>query len=167
MRITEQYKRQQEELHGRGSYGVSGVKHTDRILGLSKKLQTKDILDYGCGQQSLQKSLPFPIQNYDPCIKGLDRDPVPADIVVCSDVLEHIEPECLHEVLEHLRGLTRKCIFLDINNKPAQKVLSDGRNAHLIQADAYWWHTKLNEFFDVHSFQTYNAGVVIVATPRG
>lgn len=167
MRITDQYKQLQEQLHAQGTYGLSGAKHADRILDLCKKLQTRDVLDYGCGQQTLQKSLPFPIKNYDPCITGLDSEPSASDIVVCSDVLEHVEPVCLPEVLRHLRALTKKVLFLDINNKPAQKYLADGRNAHLIQESAFWWHKMLdNNLLEVHSFQTYNGGVVMVATPE-
>lgn len=166
MYITEEYKKLQQQLHAKGDYGISGSKHTDRILGLCQKLKTRDVLDFGCGKQTLSKSLPFPIQNYDPCIPGLDRQPVPADLVVCSDVLEHVEPECLHEVLRHLGALTKKCIFMDINNKPAQKILADGRNAHLIQENSLWWHERLDPFFDIHSFQTYASGLVLVATPR-
>jgi len=124
------------------------------------------VLDYGAGQQTLQKSLPFPIQNYDPCIHGLDIDPVPADIVVCSDVMEHIEPACLSKVLDHLHVLTKKILFLDISTRAAQKYLADGRNAHLIQQHHMWWLNQIWPRFDPHSLQTYNGGFVLVATPN-
>lgn len=165
-RFTPEYATLQKELHGRGSYGTSGAKHADRVLELSQKLKTRDVLDYACGQGWLQKSLPFPIQQYDPFIQGFDSEPGPADIVVCSDVLEHIEPECLSDVLEHLRGLTQKVILLDIATRPAKKFLADGRNAHLIQQHHCWWVDQIYKAgLDPHSFQTYGGGVVMLATP--
>src|SRR5438445_303211 len=111
MKITSAYADLQRQLHAQGNYGTSGAKHADRILGLAQKLGTKDILDYGCGQQTLQKNIPFPIQNYDPCIAGLDSPPSSADLVVCSDVLEHIEPQCIDDVIQDLGRLTKKVIF--------------------------------------------------------
>lgn len=166
MRITPEYKALQEQLHAKGNYGVSGAKHADRILSLVQKLQTKDVLDYGCGQHTLQKNIPFPIQEYDPCIPGFDTEPVPADIVTCTDVMEHIEPECLFDVIQHLHRLTKKVLFLDIAQRPAQKYLADGRNAHLIQQETMWWLQKLDPYFELHSVQTYTGGFVMVATPR-
>ena len=165
MRITPNYLELQKQLHAQGNYGTSGHKHADRILGLCQKLQTKDVLDYGCGQQTLQKALPFPIKQYDPCLAGFDSEPACADIVVCSDVLEHVERECLSQVLEHLAALTNKVIFFDIACRPANKVLADGRNAHILQEPPMWWLNQLNPYFDAHSFQTYNGGFVLVSTP--
>ena len=92
MRITPEYLALQKQLHETSpEYGTSGHKHADRILGLVQKLQTKDVLDFGCGKHTLQKALPFPIKEYDPALPGFDSDPDRADVVVCSDVLEHIE----------------------------------------------------------------------------
>lgn len=164
--ITDSYRRLQIQLHKENpSYGTSGAKHADRILDLAQKLKTKDVLDFGCGRQTLQKSLPFPIQNYDPCIDGLDSPPRAADIVVCSDVLEHIEPECIDEVLQHLGELTKQVIFLDVATRPAQKVLADGRNAHILQLPVMKWLTMLEPYFELHSLQTYGGGFVMIATP--
>lgn len=166
MRITPEYKALQQQLHANGNYGVSGAKHADKIMGLCQKLGTKDVLDYGCGKQTLQKNLPFPINQYDPCIPGLDAEPEPADLVVCTDVMEHIELGCLNDVIQHLHQLCKKVVFLDIAQRPAQKYLADGRNAHLIQMPTLWWIQKLDPYFDLHSLQTYGGGFVMVATPR-
>lgn len=45
-----------------------------------------------------------------------------------TGVLEHIEPECLEQVLDHLQRLTRKIALLNIVTRPANKVLADGHN---------------------------------------
>jgi len=109
VRYTSQYQNLQKELHSRNcGYGASGFKHAQHVLELAKRLETRSILDYGCGQQTLQKSIPFAITNFDPMIKGLDDEPEPHDLVVCSDVLEHIEPMCLEEVIQHLHAKTKR-----------------------------------------------------------
>lgn len=48
--------------------------------------------------------------------------------VYMTGVLEHIEPECLEQVLDHLQRLTRKIALLNIVTRPANKVLADGHN---------------------------------------
>ncbi len=127
MRFSPEYKTLQEALHARGDYGTSGFKHADRIMDLSKQLKTRSILDYGCGQQTLQKGLPFPITNYDPFLKGLDAEPEAHDLVVCSDVLEHIEPECLENVLLHLQSKVVRMLWLDVACRPANSTNTSSR----------------------------------------
>lgn len=142
MVISEAYRKQNQELHKQG-FGAKGYHYAKEIVPLCQAMRTIDVLDYGCGQQTLAKVLNFPIRNYDPCIPGLDATPEPADIVVCTDVLEHIEPECLDAVLDDLQRLTRRLGFFVVDIREAKKFLPDGRNAHLIQEDAPWWFPKL------------------------
>lgn len=168
MRYTHRYAELQRELHARNvGYGTSGHKHAQHILDLSKAMQTRDVLDYGCGQMGLQKALPFPITNFDPFIHGSDSEPEPHDLVVCGDVLEHIEPECLVPVLMDLRLKTKKLLFVDVAQRPAKKELADGRNAHLIIKSTSWWIAQLAPYFDVKSLQTYDGGFVAAFTPVG
>lgn len=164
--ITNEYKALQEQLHTeRVDYGTSSAKHVEPILGIAKQLETRDILDYGCGKALFQKGLPFPIQNYDPCISEYSRRPVAADIVVCTDVLEHIEPDCLKAVLDDIRSLTLKMLFVEIACRPAKKLLADGRNAHLIQENPNWWLTWLLPRFNLHSFQATDGSFTAILTP--
>jgi hypothetical protein len=166
MLFTPQYAVLQQELHSRGNYGVSGHKHADHIMELANNLKTRDVLDYGCGQCTLAKALPFAITNYDPFIPGYEQEPGPHDIVVCSDMFEHIEPECLESVLKHIYSLTNKALFVDVATRPAKKVLADGRNAHLIQECPEWWLSHTSNWFDVQHLQTYPGGFVAVFTPK-
>ena len=166
MRYTEGYKDLQKQLHAAGGYGIGGYKHASQIISMCQQLGTRNVLDYGCGGQTLQKNMPFAITNYDPFIEGLDREPVPHDVVVCSDVLEHIEPDCLPDVLNHLRSLTRRILFVDIACRPAVKKLADGRNAHLIQWSPETWLTVLIPSFRLMSFQAYDGGFVAVLKPK-
>lgn len=126
--------------------------------------QTTDILDYGCGKRTLEEALGFPIANYDPAIPGLDEAPQPADIVSCTDVLEHIEPDCLPAVLSDIRRVTKRAVFLTIATRPAKKFLADGRNAHLIQQPARWWVEQLWEAgFRIRQFVDVGAELHVIA----
>jgi S-adenosylmethionine:diacylglycerol 3-amino-3-carboxypropyl transferase len=73
------------------------------------------------------------------------KPPEPHDIVVCTDVLEHIEPDCLDDVLADIRRCTKKAALLVVATRPAMKTLSDGRNAHLIQEDFKWWEPHIEK----------------------
>ncbi|HSN20991.1 MAG TPA: class I SAM-dependent methyltransferase, partial [Usitatibacter sp.] len=147
MKITPEYIELNRALHATGTFGMSGGRWRLPLLALCEQLGSRDILDYGCGQRTLQNSLPFPIRNYDPCIPGLDAPPEPADIVVCTDVLEHVEPECIEDVLEDLKRVTRDAGLFCIATRPAERILADGRNAHLIQQPRAWWMPRLERRF--------------------
>lgn len=140
MLITPQYKELNQLLYRvHEAYGTTGHRYAKIILRLMEHHDTMDVLDYGCGRQTLEKALGVPIHSYDPCIPGLDATPAPHDIVACTDVLEHIEPDCLENVLLDIRRVTKICAFLLVATRPAMKTLQDGRNAHLIQQPFEWW----------------------------
>jgi methyltransferase family protein len=136
------------------SYGTTGEVFVSHIAKLAEESQAKSILDYGCGKRTLESGLlklwmgvPLvPIINYDPAIEGCDEKK-PCDLVVCTDVLEHIEPEYLGNVLHDIQGLMNKVGYFTVHTEPALKHLSDGRNAHLIQKPYGWWFQKLSEAF--------------------
>lgn len=150
MLITEHYKQLNADLHkSNQSYGMSGGKWANQIAELSIALDTRDVLDYGCGKSTLALNLPFQINQYDPAIAKYAKRPDPADIVVCTDVLEHIEPDCLDSVLDDLRRLMKKVGFFTVATRPARKTLGDGRNAHLIQENYRWWLPRLLDRFEI------------------
>jgi hypothetical protein len=148
--ISPAYLELQRQLHAapRG-YGAKGAKWRDVVEMIVMATQSSSVLDYGCGQGSLalalRAKLPpvIRVDEYDPAIAGKNGPPSFADLVVCTDVLEHIEPERLDAVLEHLRLLARKAVFVVIATRPASKTLADGRNAHLIIEDGDWWAARV------------------------
>lgn len=155
MLITDEYRKMNQTLHAdKATYGASGKRWVPQVLDLVNFYNTKDILDYGCGKGTLRTALPYKIKEYDPAIEGKDKPPDPAEIVVCVDVLEHIEPDHLDEVLDHLQQLTRLAGFFVAATRPAKKHLPDGRNAHLIIEDANWWLSKLSDRFRVVRWET-------------
>ena len=149
MLISDAYLAQQRELHATHDYGIIGYRWADLVRQLSLSGR-RAVLDYGCGQQTLAKELgpAFNVTCYDPAIAGLDTPPAPHPVVVCTDVLEHVEPECLDAVIADLARLTQEIALIVVHTGPAKKVLPDGRNAHLIQQGAGWWTARLLQRFE-------------------
>lgn len=142
------------------------------VAGMIDKLEINHVLDYGCGsRQSLRKTLKpsrsFTYQAYDPGWPKYAGDPIPAELVTCIDVLEHIEPEYLDKVLDHLEELTQVVLFATVHTGPAGKHLADGRNAHLIQQPMEWWLPKFTERFAIQTAQsTGPKGFFVIAQNR-
>ncbi len=157
MLITPEYRKQQETLHENPNYGVASVEYAPIVSEIVNRLGVTHLLDYGAGKmrlfQNLKADHKLKLQAYDPGIEKLSADPVPAEMVACIDVLEHIEPDLLDNVLDDLVRVTEVVGFFTIHTGPAVKVLSDGRNAHLTQQPLEWWLPKLWERFDIHSVQ--------------
>ena len=165
--ISEEYKKLNAALHEENkNYGTSGQHYVKDILGILQKLQTQDLLDYGCGKSTLANNLPFTIKQYDPAMPKFAALPHPADVVVCTDVLEHIEPECIQDVIKHLSQLTKKICYLSVATRPAQKTLPDGRNAHLLIKPYSWWVGLLEQYFDFHSMICNKMQFILVLAPK-
>jgi len=168
MLLTETYKNLQGHLHTtNSSYGTSSFIYKDQINELIDVSGAKNALDYGCGKGLSKAFVNIPLALYDPCIKERAEPPRAADIVICTDVLEHIEPDCLDSVLQDLKRLTLSVGFFSIHTGPAVKVLADGRNAHLIQEDEKWWLPRLRILFNVVSCDKGGGGFYVKVTPRG
>ena len=166
MLISDDYRRLNRALHAEGSYGRKGDKWTARVEQLIDRFRPVDILDYGCGQGALGRALGRPIGEYDPAVQGKDAPPQPADLVVCTDVLEHVEPACLDTVLDDLQRLTRVCLFAVVSTRPAVKVLADGRNAHLIVEPWSFWEDRLSSRFTIDDVLIHHKEVEVVLLPR-
>lgn len=144
MLITEEYRRLNAQKHEESeAYGAMGYKLAKHVRDVARRIGAHTILDYGCGKRTLEKELGYAINNYDPAIPGLDAPADPADLVVCCDVLEHIEPQCLDAVLDDLKRVTKHTVMFLIDTQAALKHLPDGRNAHAIIQEAEWWLPKL------------------------
>lgn len=165
--ISATYRQLNHDLHRQNLfYGVGGAKHVNVVKELTEKLKTQSVLDYGCGKGHLAKELAFPIWEYDPAIPGKDQSPRPADIVVCTDVLEHIEPEHLLGVLGDLKRVVKQIGYFTIHTGPAQKTLPDGRNTHLIQKHRQWWKNRLKAYFMVNMMKEVGPELHCVVSPK-
>ena len=157
MKITPTYLAEQQRLHALTEYGVISKHYAPIVSQLINKFGVSELLDYGCGRGTLAKHLSsdheLTIQQYDPAVPEFSGDPIPMQMVACIDVLEHIEPECLDDVLDDLERCTNAIGFFTIATRPAEKFLSDGRNAHLIQEPMEWWLPKLWKRFELQTVQ--------------
>jgi hypothetical protein len=170
MLISEQYVEQNKSLHGVGNFGISGYKWAPTVGWIVHHHQIQHVLDYGAGQQTLKNALKsrftVRIDCYDPAIPGLSTPPSSAELLTCTDVLEHIEPENIDNVLDHIRAIATRYVFLVIPTGPAAKTLSDGRNAHLIQKPVQWWLPKLLERFDLLSLNNASGDIVFFGSSK-
>lgn len=165
--ISPEYMELNKRLHAENpDYGVSGSKRADVVRKLVASTKPASVLDYGCGKGTLGMSLPFPIWEYDPAIPGKDAPPRPAELVICTDVLEHIEPEYLEAVLLDLSRVTQKVCYCVINTGPARKTYADGRNTHLIQQPLEWWQATLARYFSVAKAEANGPEVMFILGPR-
>lgn len=168
MLISADYAKLNEQLHqSRPDYGTSGKQWAAKVARLARQVGATSILDYGCGKQTLKAALPdWRVIGYDPAVPGLDTPPHPADLVVCTDVLEHVEPEHIDAVLDDLCRLAQKAAFVTVATRPAVKTLADGRNAHLTVQPLAWWRTSFETRFDiveVRELEGYEFSLVLKA----
>ncbi len=151
MLISDDYKRLNAEMHEeQPEFGTMASSLGLPIAKLCHKHGFRTVLDYGCGKGTLAPVLRhygFTVEEYDPGIPGKDGDPSPADLVVCVDVMEHVEMDCVDDVIKHIAGLSKRLAYFMIDNGPAQKTLPDGRNAHITIQGRKWWKQKLSQYF--------------------
>ncbi len=152
--ITEDYRKMQQKLHENPHYGVASISFAPLVAKVIEAYKIKSLSDYGAGKQNLKKAL---ISNgvtleeyrpYDPAFPEYG-EPSSADLVCCIDVLEHIEPDLIDNVIAELAEIVTKIGFISIHMGPAGKVLEDGRNAHLIQKPTSWWLEKFINHFEI------------------
>ena len=170
--ISEEYRKEMQHLHENPSYGSSSIMFAPTVLQLINQIKPTTMTDYGAGKQRLNLRLQelnspkYKYQPFDPAFPEYG-EAKEADLVCCIDVLEHIEPDLLHNFLEDLKRVTRRLGFFTIATVPAKKKLSDGRNAHLIQKPQDWWVEMLARYFDILEIQPAPHGFVVVVTWLG
>ena len=81
---------------------------------------------------------------YDPAVPGYDEKPEGTfDIVICTDVMEHIEEQDVPAVLDNIFGYADKGVYLAICLREAKRLLPDGRNRHVTVKPQEWWLEKI------------------------
>jgi len=170
--ISEQYREQQRLLHERADYGVASLRYAPLVAQALERAGVDELLDYGAGKGRLAPELqqilkrPVKVHQYDPAVAEFSAAPQPCVFVACIDVLEHIEPELLGNVLDDLKRVTAGLGVFTVHSGPAVKVLSDGRNAHLTQQPVEWWAERLRERFEVISASPLPEGAFFVVARK-
>ena len=172
--ISADYLEQQRKLHENPNYGVASLSFAPIVADVMRQTGCKSLSDYGAGKKRLLEGLrqsglePTPYLPYDPVFPEYG-EPRPADLVCCIDVLEHIEPDLVDNVILELARVTTNLGFFSIHMGPAGKTLSDGRNAHLIQKPSSWWLKKLTDHFEILHLQSHKMmgeGIWLIVTKK-
>ena len=154
MRISDEYLVLNQRLHKESDhFGSSAWRcwgpHIAAFVG--DWPEQTCILDYGCGKATVSENFPG-VTNYDPAIDEFSEEPVPCDLVLCIDVMEHIEENFVDDVLNHIKEKTTLAAFFVISIRPACAKLPDGRNAHITIKPKEWWLRKLAYRWDYTDF---------------
>lgn len=148
------YKRQYQTLHNSNPKLYSG-QLSDGQVGEITRLVAKhcplDLLDYGSGKgyQYLRDRVHEAWGGllptcYDPGVHSLSRAPIEGrqfDGIICTDVLEHIDPEDIVDLITHAFSFLRpgKFAYFYICTRESKRLLPDGRGVHLTVQPAYKW----------------------------
>jgi hypothetical protein len=162
--ISEEYRQMQRQLHENPNYGVASVQYAPLVADILQATGATELLDYGAGKGRLGMTLreqlnrPLTIHHYDPAIPDWSAPPAPCKFVACIDVLEHIEPHLIDNVLDDLQRVTVGVGVFTVHTYAAVKFLPDGRNAHLIQQPPGWWLPRFLERFELATFNRMPQG---------
>ena len=145
--ISDKLKKMYQDIHRDTPFGKRAKfpKHLEKFI---KEKQPRSILDFGCGKGRLIKTIKDAYPNidvlgYDPANPDFNKDidDIQIDMIISSDVLEHVEPEYIDNTLKFLQTKSKMFYHL-IACSPAKLILPDGRNAHLIVEDDRWWRQR-------------------------
>lgn len=133
-------------------HGLSILQHAKQIGQLIRQYDVKTVLDYGSGRGDAYRS-PHKLHHewglkrksitlYDPAFPQYESLPVkPRDMVVCSDVLEHVPEADVPAFIGDLYGLARKVIWASVCCRPAKKTFPNTDiNLHVCVHPIEWWN---------------------------
>jgi len=153
--VSDSYKKELEKLHAPGDWGRTSERQWKEISDIVDEFDCNGFLDYGSGRGFLKNVLDreypgkYNITCYDPGVVEFSENNTPHDFLVCVDVMEHVEPELVDNVLDDLQRCTLKAGFIQIAHFPEVRFLPDGRNLHLVQEPHTWWTPKIEQRFKI------------------
>lgn len=165
--IINEYKK----LHAKAeNYGTTSIGYFKEVCLCIDYLKPKVVLDYGCGKGMLFKTLQekYPdisFVGYDPSIPQYENLPISkADLVINTDVLEHIPIEYLPNVIEHIASISSNCFFA-LHHYAAGQILPNGENAHCTIKPASWYHMLFDKYFaDIVALKVHSQFGSVVLT---
>lgn len=127
-------------------YGAQGGIWAKGVHSVALNRGVETFLDYGAGKGVLGEKSILKVENYDPCMERYNKYPDSHEMVVCTNVLQYVEPDYLFNVLQELKNLTKEAIFFVIESGPSRWYFQErmgGKNARLIQMDLNWWYRQI------------------------
>ena len=154
LRVLEETHRVAKQRNGVGWGNTSAGPFYKQIIALLQRYEVTEVLDYGAGagrlKTALAKDMPHvTVHEYEPARPEISAPPEPCNFVVCNDVFEHVEPEYLDAFFDDLQRVVAGKAYFTVCMTPAQRILVDGRNAHLIQKPYSWWTKIVVDRFDL------------------
>lgn len=154
--LSNEYRAKIEAITQKMPWGGDVVGSVPRIYKYASEHNCKSILDYGSGKSDFLKTMDrdfpdhgFQINQYEPARPELAGDPVASDMVICVDVLEHIEPDKLDNVLDHIASKANKIFYFKICLVASFNSFEDGTNLHLIVEPKEFWLDKLSKYYTI------------------
>ena len=177
MLISDKYLQLNKDFHNKQIFGNSGANWALLAAWFIHRKKITTILDYGCGEGSIKRFFKEHLlfsksmdnfYEYDPAVEGKNALPSPADFIICTDVLEHIELECLDTVFSHIYSLMLGCGFFVISLRGSNNILGDGKDSHRIIENALWWKERLLiHNFILHELDIENPKYFVVFVRKG
>jgi hypothetical protein len=134
--------------------GLSILQHADCIGKFIREVGATSMLDWGCGGAAAYDS-PHKLWHqwgferkdvmlYDPSFKKFRALPAhKADIVICSDVLEHIMPGEVNAFIINLFARANKAVWASVCCREAKKTFPNTTiNLHVTIKPYEWWQDK-------------------------
>ena len=149
--------------------GISLIPLVPTLINITKENNCKTLLDYGCGKavpymkkKCTELGIRKPIQElcnldsfdlYDPAYPKYNKlYNKKYDIVICTDVMEHIAEQDIDYVLKDILSHSKKTVFLNISCQPALKHFKEGKfkgqNVHVSVFDGHWWSDKVKNIWN-------------------
>ncbi len=170
--FSKDYKKQLQLFHKENPRWGNGPKKRELdIFEFINQNKIKVLLDYGCGKGLIIRKRIMKhcysitkVINYDPGIPEWESDPPTVDYLMCMDVLEHIEPDYLLNVLDHLVSKFNKKALLFISTKKSTEILPDGKNSHLtiMPSDDWIDLLKTKVFVEAVKFNKNKTGITVI-----
>ena len=150
--ITPEYADQYKLMYQETKYGVNGWKWADQANTFLQSANAATVLDYGAGQGTLSNELRsrgYKVTEFEPGIPDKATPPEGLfDATVTTDVLEHVEPELVSDVLDYIYNHSQ-ALFAVIATRTAVRQLPDGSNPHRTVKPGDWWVKQLENRWDV------------------
>lgn len=174
--IAERERKKYEAVWGHSSYRkiAPGVFETEAAFEAMGCLRGETLNDFGAGTGRAAKwfedqgltvraidfaanALEENVPSLTACLWELTEDDlygILADYGFCTDVMEHIPPEKVDDVLANIAKATRKFVWFRIATR--RDVMGErlvGEPLHLTIKDGDWWTGKLQQHFDFVSLE--------------